>query len=222
MEEAAAKAYELGAVSGAEHASRRSRRSVAAPPAARGAGRWRKHALAAGFLAPAAVLPRRLDRLSDDPHDLRSFFDRSRRRVRRARQLQDALHDRHPASRRSRTTSLWVAVVPALVTAIGLDLRRAHRADPLVASRSRPPSSCRWRSRSSPRASSGGSMYEQGPRPRRRRTPAIGVGRGRRSARRASCPTRSPSTDDSTGSRRAAASTLRDAARSRAARRLWA
>ena len=51
-----------------------------------------------------------------------------------------------------KNNAIWVAVVPGARDGDRPRLRRAHRAHPLGASRSRSPSSCRWRSRSSPPA----------------------------------------------------------------------
>ena len=58
----------------------------------------------------------------------------------------------HRSRRRSRTTRSGSPSSRPLVTAIGLDLRGADRAGRAGRSRSRPRSSCRWRSRCSPPA----------------------------------------------------------------------
>ena len=77
--------------------------------------RWR-----AGVPAPGGVLPRRLDRLPDDLHDLaellrphgqqRSSASTTTGRCSRTDTLRTAIEN----------NAIWVAVVPALVTAIGL------------------------------------------------------------------------------------------------------
>ena len=82
-------------------------------------GAWREYALTAGFLAPAAfflgiwiVYPTRSD-------DHSKLLQRRRRGVRGDRQLQGALHNRSHVTA-IQNNAIWVAVVTALVTAVGL------------------------------------------------------------------------------------------------------
>ena len=51
-----------------------------------------------------------------------------------------------------KNNAIWVLVVPAFVTAVGLIFARPDGARSAGRSRSRPPSSCRWRSPCSPQA----------------------------------------------------------------------
>ena len=95
--------------------------AAAPPPADGGAGRWRKYALAAGFLAPAAVFLLGVWVVYPTVSTIvRSFFDRAGDEFVGLRQLPGDLHERHARSRRSRTTCSGSLVVPAFVTAIGL------------------------------------------------------------------------------------------------------
>ena len=120
---------------------------------------------------------------------VRSFFDREGDDLRRARQLRGRSSRTTRWSRRSRTTSLWLAIVPALVTAIGLVfavlLERVRLSVAFKTAVFMPmaislfAAGVIWRL-----------MYEQGPRPGRGQRRDRGR-EGRRSRRRACSPTRS-------------------------------
>ena len=138
---------------------------TAAPPAPTGRSRasgplphgWRlprARALPARRLAP---LP---DRLHDRPQLLRA--DRLPRKLGRDRQLQDALHDLDADDGDQEQRDLGRGRAGARHRARA-DLRRADRDACAGRSRSRPPSSCRWRSRRSRPASPGGSCTSRIP-----------------------------------------------------------
>ena len=98
-------------------------------------GRWRDYLVAAGFLAPALILlgvwivyPAIR---TAGPELLRTPTDR----VRRVRQLQGDLHERRIVTA-IKNNAIWVGVVPALVTAIGLVFAVLDRAGAVVRSRS--------------------------------------------------------------------------------------
>ena len=69
------------------------------PPGDDEPGFFQRYGAAILFLGADARAPRRLDRLSDDPHDHPELLRPRRRRVHRARQLRDALHRRHAPHR---------------------------------------------------------------------------------------------------------------------------
>ena len=151
LEKAAAKAYKQVARLERRRASRAEppRRGLRRAP---GQGSWRRYAVAAAFLAPARVLPRHLDRLPGD-HDDRAAASS----IATGRQFvgfdnyQRAVHDRHARRRRSRTTRSGSPSCPRSSPRSGSSSRCSPSAS-AGRSRSRPPCSCRWPSRSSPRA----------------------------------------------------------------------
>ena len=107
------------------------RRRSAAPPAPRGREPWQRTA--------SPPLPRARARLPAGVWIVyptirtivRSFFDRDGDEFVGFDNYKDAVHERHAHDGDQEQRALG-RVVPALVTAIGLDLRRADRADPLV------------------------------------------------------------------------------------------
>ena len=82
-------------------------------------GRWRKHALAAGFLAPAAVFLGVWVVYPTLSTIKRSFYDRSGDEFVWF-QNYEALFTNDVIVTAIKNNAIWVAVVPALVTAIGL------------------------------------------------------------------------------------------------------
>ena len=160
------------------------------------------YAIALGFLAPAIFFLGRLGRLPDDPNDHPELLrrpGRSVRRVRLVRQLPEALQ-RPEHVTAIKNNAIWVGVVPALVTAIGLDLRGPDRARRAGRSPSRRSSSCRWRSRLRRRRH----LADHVPAGSRTWAPSTPRSRPSRtfSTDEACSSRRAPATDDLTGSRR--------------------
>src|ERR671919_2514106 len=93
---------------------------TAEPPVVTGEpGRWRKHALAAGFLAPAAFLLGIWIVYPTISTIYRSFFDRTGDEFVGIDNYQE-LFTNDVIVTAIKNNAIWVAVVPALVTAIGL------------------------------------------------------------------------------------------------------
>jgi alpha-glucoside transport system permease protein len=92
---------------------------VAAPPPSHEQPRWRKHALAAGFLAPAAVFLAVWVVYPTLWTIWRSFFDRSGENFVWFDNYQE-LFTNDVIVTAIKNNAIWVAVVPALVTSIGL------------------------------------------------------------------------------------------------------
>ena len=90
-----------------------------APPSAAEEGRWRKYALAAGFLAPAAVFLGVWVIYPTIRTIIRSFFDRSGDEFVWFDNYKE-LFTSDILVTAIKNNAVWVAVVPALVTAIGL------------------------------------------------------------------------------------------------------
>jgi alpha-glucoside transport system permease protein len=90
-----------------------------APPDVAQPGRWRKHALAAGFLAPAAVLLGIWVVYPTVRTIIRSFFDRSGEEFVWFENYEQ-LFTSDILLTAIKNNAIWVGVVPALVTAIGL------------------------------------------------------------------------------------------------------
>jgi alpha-glucoside transport system permease protein len=90
---------------------------IAAPPAGE-PGRWRKHALAAGFLAPAAFFLGIWIVYPTIRTIIRSFFDESDAFV--GIDNYKELFTSDVLVTAIKNNAIWVGVVPALVTAIGL------------------------------------------------------------------------------------------------------
>ena len=95
--------------------------------------------------------PRRLDDLADDRTIWRSLYSDLGRRVRRARELRAHVQDDEIIFTAIKNNALWVLIVPAAVTAVGL-VFAVLTERVWWATRSRSPSSCRSRSRCSPSA----------------------------------------------------------------------
>jgi alpha-glucoside transport system permease protein len=92
---------------------------VAAPPPPHEPSRWRKHALAAGFLAPAAVFLGVWVIYPTLYTIWRSFYDRSGENFVWFDNYQE-LFTNDVIVTAIKNNAIWVAVVPALVTSIGL------------------------------------------------------------------------------------------------------
>jgi alpha-glucoside transport system permease protein len=92
---------------------------VAAPPPPHEPSRWRKHALAAGFLAPAAVFLGVWVIYPTLYTIWRSFYDRSGEKFVWFDNYQE-LFTNDVIVTAIKNNAIWVAVVPALVTSIGL------------------------------------------------------------------------------------------------------
>jgi alpha-glucoside transport system permease protein len=92
---------------------------VEAPDTGAQPGRWRKHALAAGFLAPAAVLLGVWVVYPTIYTIWRSFFDRSGERFVWFENY-EALFTNDVIVTAIKNNFIWVLVVPALVTIVGL------------------------------------------------------------------------------------------------------
>jgi alpha-glucoside transport system permease protein len=92
---------------------------VAAPPAGHEVGRWRKYALAAGFLAPAAVFLTIWIIYPALSTIYRSFFDRTGDEFVWFDNY-EALFTSDRTVTAIKNNFLWLLIVPALVTAIGL------------------------------------------------------------------------------------------------------
>ena len=90
-----------------------------APPSAAEEGRWRKYALAAGFLAPAAIFLGVWVIYPTIRTIIRSFFDRSGDEFVWFDNYKE-LFTSDILVTAIKNNAVWVAVVPALVTAIGL------------------------------------------------------------------------------------------------------
>ena len=88
-------------------------------PEAAGPGRWRRHALATGFLAPAAIMLGVWIVYPTISTIYRSFFDRSGDRFVWFDNYQ-ALFSSDIIVTAIKNNAIWVLVVPALVTAVGL------------------------------------------------------------------------------------------------------
>ena len=110
-------------------------------------------AVAAGLLVPALVL-RGAGRLPDRLHDLAAACSTGAARLRRRRQLPE-MFDRDATRTAIKNNVIWVIVAPALATSSASSSPCSSSAS-ASARRSRRSSSCRWRSRSSPPASSSG------------------------------------------------------------------
>ena len=92
---------------------------VAAPPPQREAGRWRKYALAAGFLAPAALLLAVWIVYPAISTICRSFFDKTGDEFVWFDNYKN-LFTSDQTLTAIKNNALWLLIVPAFVTAIGL------------------------------------------------------------------------------------------------------
>jgi alpha-glucoside transport system permease protein len=92
---------------------------AAAPPPPEGAGGWRKHALAAGFLAPAAVLLTVWIIYPALSTIYRSFFDKSGDEFVWFDNYENLFTSDRTLTA-IKNNALWLLIVPALITAIGL------------------------------------------------------------------------------------------------------
>ena len=145
-------------VSVAAEASRRSRHRAAAPPAADEPGRLGRYLTGGALPAPASWCSPSGSSIPTIYTMIRSFFGQSGSSASWVWfDNYKTLFTTSSLSTAIKNNVIWVLVVPAFVTAIGLDLRGADRARAAGRSRSRPRSSCRWRSLRSQPGSPGGS-----------------------------------------------------------------
>ena len=93
--------------------------TVAAPPPEAEPGRWRKHRVTIAFLAPAAILLGVWIVYPTFYTIVRSFYDRDGSEFVGLDNFQE-LFSQDTLTTAIKNNVLWLAIVPALVTAIGL------------------------------------------------------------------------------------------------------
>ncbi len=119
------------------------------PPGDDGPGILQRYGVVAIFLAPALILLAVWVVYPTIRTIIRSFFDRSGDEFIGLDNYQTLFAD-DTLLTAIRNNFLWLLIVPAFVTAVGLVFAVLLERDPLLGRRSRSRCSCPWRSRSSP------------------------------------------------------------------------